>query len=222
MGAIFDTALVGLFGLFVLAVVIGIFNLPHFKGWLGESAAGLSAKLHLPADQYTAIHNVTLPTSDGTTQIDHVIVSRFGVFVVETKNYKGWIFGSEQQPTWTQKIYKRTHKFQNPLRQNYKHLKTLESALGISPDALHSVVVFMGECTFKTPMPPNVCIGGAYTRYIKSKTVPVLSESEVARIVMAIESGRLTPSRQTDRAHRQHVEQLRASKEAARQRRPGQ
>jgi restriction system protein len=170
MGSIFDTALVGLFWLFVLAVIIGFFKSPYFKGWLGESAAGLSAKLFLPKDQYTTLHNVTLPTADGTTQIDHVIVSRFGVFVVETKNYKGWIFGSEHQPTWTQKIYRRTHKFQNPLRQNYKHLKTLESALGISPEVLHSVVVFMGECRFKTPMPPNVCIGGAYTRYIKSKT----------------------------------------------------
>ena len=216
MDAIVNTALTGLFGLFVFAVIIGFFKSPYFKGWLGESAAGLSARLFLPKDQYTTLHNVTLPTADGTTQIDHVIVSRFGVVVVETKNYKGWIFGSEHKPTWTQKIYRRTHTFQNPLRQNYKHLKTLQTALSLSPEVLHSVVVFMGECTFKTPMPPNVCIGGAYTRYIKSKSVPVLSEAEVSRIVAAIQAERLAPTRATDRAHRQHVRHLQAKKEAPR------
>lgn len=51
--------------------------------------------------------------------------SRFGIFAIETKNMQGWIFGSKRQAEWTQKIYKRTFKFQNPLRQNYKHTKAL-------------------------------------------------------------------------------------------------
>jgi len=50
-----------------------------------------SGTLFLPKEQYTVLHNITLPTDDGTTQIDHIVVSRFGVFVVETKNMKGWI-----------------------------------------------------------------------------------------------------------------------------------
>lgn len=101
-------------------LLIGFLKSAWFKGWLGEALVKLSAKLWLPADTYQPIHNVTLPTEGGSTQIDHIFVSRFGVFVVETKNMKGWIFGSERQAMWTQKIYKKTYKFQNPLRQNYQ------------------------------------------------------------------------------------------------------
>ena len=120
-------------------LVFGVFKSPWFKGALGETFVRLIAKFRLPADTYHPIHNVTLPTADGSTQIDHIFVSRFGIFVVETKNMKGWIFGGESQAQWTQKIFRKSFKFQNPLRQNYKHTKTLESALEISPDFIHSV-----------------------------------------------------------------------------------
>ncbi len=73
------------------------------------------------------LNDLTLPDGEGaTTQIDHLLLSPFGVFVIETKNYKGWIFGSERQKQWTQKIYKKSFKFQNPIHQNYKHMKVLE------------------------------------------------------------------------------------------------
>ncbi len=71
------------------------------KGLVGETAVVIAAKLLLPSD-YSRFHNVTLRTPDGTTQIDHVFVSRFGVFVVETKNMGGWIYGSERNRRWTQ------------------------------------------------------------------------------------------------------------------------
>lgn len=208
---IVNQATSGMVWLLLLATIIAFFKSPFFKGFIGEAAVRISANLLLDKNQYKAIHNVTLPTPDGTTQIDHIFVSRFGVFAVETKNYKGWIYGGERQETWTQKIYKQSYKFQNPLRQNYKHTKALESCLGISPDAIHSVIAFMGECSFKTPMPANVCKGGGYVRYIKNKSQVVLSESEVERVFAVIQSGRLTPSLSTSREHKQHVQQQRTT-----------
>ena len=98
-----------------IAILAVVFKSPWFKGIFGEFIVNLSAKLLLDKEKYHLIKNVTLPTEDGSTQIDHVIVSEFGVFVVETKNIKGWIFGSHNQKTWTQKIYKHSSKFQNPL-----------------------------------------------------------------------------------------------------------
>ena len=65
----------------------------------------------LDKNEYHFIKNVTLPIENGTTQIDHIIVSVYGVFVVEAKNMKGWIFGSSNEPMWTQKIYKHSNKF---------------------------------------------------------------------------------------------------------------
>lgn len=189
-----------------LSLLIGLLKTPWFKGVLGEAKIKFAARLLLPADVYHRIHNITLPTPDGTTQIDHVFVSPFGVFVVETKNMSGWIFGGERQAQWTQKIFKRTFRFQNPLRQNYKHIKALEAALDLPPDVIHSVVVFAGDSDFKTPMPPNVTQGVGYIRYIKSFQDPVLSDAQVQTAASQLHAGRLAPTRDT---HYKHVQQLR-------------
>jgi len=159
----------------------------------------------LDKNAYHLIRNVTLPTETGTTQIDHIIASRYGVFVIETKNMKGWIFGSPNQKTWTQQIYKHKNKFQNPLRQNYKHLKTLASVLGLNENQFYSVIVFVGESTFKTEMPDNVTSGLGFIRYIKSKKMFVLSDEEVIDIVLHIEGERFARSMKTNREHVRHV-----------------
>ncbi len=196
--------------LFILAVVI---KSPWFKGKAGEAVVNLSAKLFLDKTRYHLIKNVTLPTEDGTTQIDHIIVCRYGVFVVETKNMKGWIFGNAKQRQWTQKIYRHSQKFQNPLHQNYKHAKTLQSLLALDDEQVFSLIVFVGDSTFKTEMPKNVTQGGGYIRFIKSQTEQRLSEAEVQDVVEKIESGRLAATFRTHRAHTAHVKDIVARKE---------
>lgn len=196
-----------------LIIFVAIVKSPWFKGLMGEFIVNLSARWLLDKNQYHLIKNVTLPAEDETTQIDHIIISVFGVFVVETKNLKGWIFGGQNQRIWTQKIYKHSNKFQNPLHQNYKHVKTLESLLGLNEQQVHSVIVFVGDSTFKTEIPENVTYGAGYARYIKSKTTPVLTESQVVEITKKIEQGRLTPSFKTNREHVRHVKKIIADKE---------
>ncbi len=196
-----------------LFVIATLFKSSWFKGVMGEFIVNLSAKLFLDKEQYHLIKNVTLSTEDGSTQIDHIIVSMFGIFVVETKNMKGWIFGSSNQKMWTQKIYKYSSKFQNPLHQNYKHTKTLESLLGLSEEQIFSVIVFVGDSTFKTDMPENVTYRKGYISYIKSKKHPVLTELEVKDITSKIESGRLKPSFKTNREHVKHVKAIIEKKE---------
>jgi len=196
----------------LIVLFVSIFKTPWFKGVLGELLVKLAAKLRLPEDTYHRIHNVTLPTLDGTTQIDHIFVSRFGIFVLETKNMKGWIFGGENQAQWTQRIFKKSFKFQNPLRQNYKHVKALEATLEMPPELIHSVVVFAGESKFKSAMPANVTAGGGYIRYIKSFSEAVLSDAQVKQTISQIETSRLEPSRET---HRQHLQQLKARSNTA-------
>jgi len=183
------------------AIAIAVIRSNWFKGVAGEALIGLLAKMRLPKDTYHTIHNVTLPTSDGSTQIDHIFVSRFGIFVVETKNMKGWIFGSENQKQWTQKIYKKTYKFQNPLHQNYKHLKTLELALDIPESALKSVVVFTGESELKTSMPENVTKGIGFISYIKSFDSQILTDEMVRNAVNTINAERFEPNRSTNKRH---------------------
>lgn len=66
------------------------------------------------SEEYTVLNDVILPTQAGTTQINHIVVSPYGVFDIETKNYKGWIFGGVKSTQWTQNIYGRKSNFMNP------------------------------------------------------------------------------------------------------------
>ena len=189
--------------LLLIAVLI---KTPWFKGMVGEWVINLGLRLLLDQREYHLLKDVTLPIPQGSTQIDHVIVSRFGIFVIETKNMKGWIVGNPAHKRWTQQIYRRRHSFQNPLHQNHLHMMTLKSLLGLTDHQLHSVICFIGDCTFKTPMPDNVMHRGLI-RHIKGKTTPVLTPAEVIRVVETIQQERLAPNWQT---HRQHVAQLKA------------
>lgn len=188
-----------------LAILVGLLRTPRMKGAIGETLVRFAIRWRLDRKTYRALHDLTLPTLDGTTQIDHVLVSPYGLFAIETKNMRGWIFGDERQAQWTQKIYRRTYQFQNPLRQNYKHVKALATALKVPDAMIHSVVVFVGASTFKTPLPANVTTGGGFIRYIRSFRAPVLSEREVENLVRRIGELRLAPTRATHRAHVAHL-----------------
>ena len=188
-----------------IIVVVSILKSPWGKGQMGELFVRFMLRLRLDKTVYLPLHNVTLATLDGSTQIDHVLVSRFGIFSIETKNMQGWIFGSERQAEWTQQIFKRSFRFQNPLRQNYKHTRALEATLQVPPETIHSVIVFVGGSTFKTEMPANVTYGGGCVRFILSFTQPVFDTRQVQRLVQQLQTGRLAPTRAT---HTAHVQQL--------------
>ncbi len=204
--ALITVVLAQLWYLLPLLLLVTIAKSPWFKGMIGEWLINVSIRLFLDKQEYQLLNNVTLPLEQGTTQIDHVIVSRFGVFVIETKNMKGWIFGDPRHKRWTQQLFRRRHGFQNPLHQNYLHVMTLKSLLGLADHQLHSIVYFIGDCTFKTPMPDNVMRRGLVS-HIKRKTTPVLTPAQVSHIVETIQQERLAANWQI---HKQHVAQLKA------------
>jgi hypothetical protein len=163
------------------------------KGWFGEKVVALSLWLFLDRRIYRRFHDVIIPSFNGTTQIDHLLISPFGLFVIETKNYQGWIFGSEDQASWTQSIFGKKQSFQNPLRQNFRHTQCLARHLDLDPSILHSIIFFVGDCTLKTPMPPNVRSTGLRS-YIHSFKEMMLSEAEIYRITAAIQRLKDDPS----------------------------
>jgi hypothetical protein len=147
--------------LIAILIAVKILGSASFKGWFGERAMSRSLS-RLDSTIYHAFHDLYLPRPDGqgSTQLDHVVVSPFGIFVIETKNYRGWIFSSEKQPQWTQQIYRQKSRFQNPLHQNDLHVRALVECLNLPRDAFLPVVFFIGDAQFKTPMPPNVLSKG--------------------------------------------------------------
>lgn len=180
-----------------------------FKGVVGETVINVAMWLKLEKDVYHRLNNITLPLVDGgSTQIDHVIVSRYGIFVIETKNYKGWIFGNEKQRQWTQVIMGRKYKFQNPLRQNYLHIKTLADLLALDMNYFHSMIAFIGECELKTrdELPEHVLTSGMVS-YVKKKQDKLLTDEEVKAIVVQIDSNRFSKSWRTNSAHKDYLKE---------------
>lgn len=121
------------------------------------------------APDFHLLNHITLKVADGTTQIDHILVSRFGVFVIETKDYSGWIFGNATQPTWTQVLFHSKFKFQNPILQNFRHVRAVQDLLDfLPPEAVKSVVVLAGEAEFKSEMPQGVVYVSELIEYLEN------------------------------------------------------
>ena len=193
-------------GIIALLIVTRILASARFKGWHGERAVSKGLSRLDPAT-YQTFHNLYLPRPDGqgSTQLDHILVSPFGIFVIETKNYRGWIFGSEKQGHWTQQIYKRKSRFQNPLHQNHLHIRALMGFLDLPESAFHSVIFFIGDCQFRTPMPPNVLNRGL-CNWIETRRDPILTPDQVAHARDSLARHECSTDRRA--AARQHIKAM--------------
>ena len=131
---------------------------------------------------YVVLDDLMLP-SDGNstaTQIDHLVVSNFGIFCIETKSYKGWIFGNANQEFWTQVIYRFKDRFYNPLRQNFAHVKAVENLLGSQrlKSPITSLVAFPDADKLKISGTDTVGYARDIVRKIESYTATFYTDSE--------------------------------------------
>lgn len=187
--------------LLAFAILLKIYQLPRVKGWIGEKIISTGLRLLLDKDKYHKFDNVTLQTQDGTTQIDHIVVSIFGIFVIETKNKSGWIFGSERQKNWTQTFGRSKFKFQNPLLQNYKHIKALEASTGLTSENFISIIAFVGSAKLKTDMPKSITTGIGCISYIKSHKAQLLTTEVLNAAISNISNSRLKEGYRTNQLH---------------------
>lgn len=153
----------------------------------GELA--LSSILKSLPDEYHVIDNVLLQTKKGSTQIDHIIVSRYGIFVVETKNHKGLIFGDDYGMVWTQVLNNGHFKFYNPVRQNQGHIDHLSKQLKISPNFMTGVIVFTNENANLANVNSSCCLNiDQFYYFINGFNKPLFSEKLVWQIIKRIDT----------------------------------
>ena len=154
----------------------------QFTGWLGEQATAWGLSQGLDPTDYRQITDVIIPNGKGgTTQLDHVIISQFGIFVVETKNRNGVIFGKPDDSRWQQINARRIYEFQNPLTQNEGHIQALVQLMRLPRWAFHSIIFFCGEARFQSPMPFNVRTEGV-TTVVRSKNKILLWPDEMNHV----------------------------------------
>ena len=191
----------------LISLLIGLFvgycaQSIHSPQSRSEALVCKTIQSHFHSPSYHLLNHVTLKYGSRTTQIDHILVSRYGVFVIETKNYKGWIYANAKHPNWTQVLFRAKFKFQNPIHQNHLHVVAVRQLLDFLPEsAIKSVVVFSGDAEFKTEMPNGVFTLPQMMDYLDRCTDELLSENRVQFAVGRIETARMEITIKTDIEH---------------------
>lgn len=188
--------------LFVIGLIVPIIR-SKLKGYLGEKEVARNL-VWLPEQHYRVLNDVMLQTSYGTTQIDHIVVSVYGIFVIETKNYKGLITGTEYADQWTKNMYGKKYSFYNPLKQNYGHVKALMGVLGMSENRFIPIVAFSSNCTMHVQTTKPIVYIKQIRSVIQSYQYPMFREDELEQIIFRI-ADFCNTSRE---ARKQHIEQI--------------
>lgn len=211
-----------IFVLFIaLAIYLAWYNSARQKGKRGEMRV-FSILSQLP-DDYTILNDLVFRTEKGTTQIDHVVVSKYGVFTIETKNYRGEIYGDDNRQEWTQLIvtdvtyakkcwktytYVTKNHFYNPIKQSLGHAFRIKELLSAYPHVkIVPIVTFAGDAVVSNVDSRHhvVCeenllevIGGYRTIY--------LNNDDVQKVIGILEKNNIRESVND----RQHVKNVRA------------
>lgn len=201
-------------------VVLGVVkNSPKAKGKRGETHVH-NILAQLP-EGHTVLDDVVLKTSNGTTQIDHVVVSQYGVFVIETKNYRGEIYGDDSRQEWTQIIvtdvryrkkwyktysYVTKNHFYNPVKQSLSHMYAIKKALKEWPNLrVVPIVVFTGNAVLNNVSSQHhVIYDDQLLATIQSYSMPYLSDADVGQVINCLAQKNIR-SQVDDRTHVSNV-----------------
>ena len=191
---------------------------PKIRGNTGESKVDRCLR-KFKGPGFAQTKDIMLPTRGKTSQIDNLLVSRYGVFVIEVKNYSGIINGRERSSNWVQVFpgsSQKSREFYNPIWQNEGHIRALKELLGRSFPKLqyHNIVVFSDEC--KPPRIPGVVTFRGLHNFLQASMhgSPVLTNEEVASIKAIIEKNNVK-----DRTQRtEHISYARDSAVKAKER----
>lgn len=182
------------------------YNSPHQKGIRGEERVH-KVLMNLP-DDYHIFDDVVLKTERGTTQIDHVVVSKHGVFAVETKNYRGDIYGDDNRQQWTQIIvtkvryrskwyktytYVTKNHLYNPVKQSLAHVYAIKNCLKKWPYLkVVPIVVFTGGADISKVKTSHHVIYDSYlVDTILSYRNTYLSDDEYHNVINSIASNNI-------------------------------
>ena len=181
---------------FVLAIIWR-----RSKGKRGEKQVAALLAL-LPKKSYKVINDLLIQSGGHSTQMDHVVVSVYGIFVIETKYYQGWVYGGENSEFWAQNIYGNKYQLRNPLWQNQGHVETIARLIGDSGNVpIYNIVAFSRQATIKVDRSLPVMYWWNVVPYIKRHKEAHLSEAQADEIYNMLLSANVTDKA----ARKQHV-----------------
>lgn len=194
------------FVIFILALVAFVcllWFLPS-KGKAGEMrVAKILSKL--PEEEYRVINNLLIKQGNKTTQIDHVVVSEYRIFVIETKHYRGWIYGDANREYWTQNIYGNKYDLWNPIHQNQGHVRALRRVLtDIPPSVFISIVTFSRQASLDIRNSENVIYWDELKKLICSYQRKLISTEQAQNAYETLSAANID-SKDNQKQHVRHV-----------------
>jgi hypothetical protein len=174
-----------------LLLLIFFLSSPRFRGDIAESRVRRLLASGLERNLYTVFNGLVVPSGGGTTPIDHVVVSKFGIFVIESQYVRGWISGGEFQEQWKQGLLRRSLRFANPMHRNRVQAEALQQLLGYPPNVFHRLVVLAGQKGFKSRVPENVLPPERLLAQMRKKTRHLLSPEQADHAIRVIDESRL-------------------------------
>ena len=157
----------------------------ELKGKVGEKIVA-DYLSNLPGDRYHILNDVLLEIGNVSSQIDHIVVSMYGLFVIETKNYAGVVLGQEEDYRWTQVVGGKKNSFYSPLKQNERHIQVLQRCIQQSLGIFVPVVVFSRNCNLKVDTVSPVLYADMMMEYISQYDQPILTREDLIDIEKGI------------------------------------
>lgn len=193
---------------FLFLFVYGIWtNTAKYKGKEGENKVH-SILMQLP-DEYYVFKDVVLNTKKSTTQIDHIVVSKYGVFAIETKNYRGEIYGDDNRRYWTQMIVTEVT-FTKKWWKTYTYVKKSRFYNPVKQSLAHSYIIknYLKDWKYLPVVPIVVFCGSAVLAHVGS-SIPVVYDYNLLDIIRGYATTYLTDDELHDVVTRLNVENVR-------------
>jgi len=194
-----------LWWLFPVPVILAILTTPWFKAKTFRLLFPIFYRRFLPPQIYHVLSHVELNGVFGRLRVSQILVSRYGVFVVQALNQGGELKGDIAADDWRARRWRKVYGFRNPMIINDICVKTLVDDYYLPADCVHPVVFFRSD-TDVSGMPENVTQGVGFFRYLRTFRDVVLTERQVTDIVDILQAGQEPAREPTDRCGKAAVD----------------
>lgn len=198
-----------LFIMIAVGVVVVVYLLARllpsqaeYRGKRGEQRV-FSILKRLP-DEYYIWNDIVLQRNGYSVQIDHVVISPYGIFVIETKNYTGWIYGNDTSDLWTKNMYGYRYHFGNPVKQNHSHVKALANLFCMSENSFIPIVVFLHGADLRCNTQSTVIYAGQLLDEIYSHNQQVMTLADVQRLASVLNAATV----ETEDTRKEHLNKV--------------
>lgn len=172
------------------------------RGKYGEKIVS-SILMSLP-DEYYLFNDIIIQRDGYSVQIDHVLISVYGIFVIETKNYKGWITGNESSEYWTKSVFGHKYQFLNPIIQNRSHVKALSRLFKIDENYFIPIVVFIDSAVLNCYTRSHVIYDEDLLDFICNYKKTIISFNDVQDYALILDAASL----ETSETRKEHMNKV--------------